>query len=157
MNTEISLFNHCNKIIESGQWTYYVEDSIYDDVASWIMLLNSDVDITPHDLVPTALVIKRNYFNMTGKDIFEVVREILIKKSQDYNADRVDDPDFRLDDAREEYFPFGAKSYVHMLHVKVKRIATVSLKEQTNFESLEDSYVDLLAYMIFFYSYLSKE
>ena len=58
----------------------------------------------------------------------------------------------------KDYFPFGAVSYVQMLHVKTKRLVTlVQEKDETpNFESIEDTVKDLTNYCIFFLDYLAR-
>ena len=39
----------------------------------------------------------------------------------------------------EDYFPYGEKSYVHMLWTKMLRLRAVIEKDETNFESAEDT------------------
>ena len=92
-------------------------------------------------------------------EIFKATTELLAKKAQDYNADRLkNDPNFRLDDPRPEYFPFGDKSYVHMLWTKVLRIRNLVDKEGgANFEGIEDSLMDICAYSAFYYAYLQEK
>lgn len=79
---------------------------------------------------------------------------VLTKKTEDYNADKIHDPEFRLDSARYDYFPFGSSSYLQMLHTKIHRMRSVMLKDEANYESVEDSLIDLGSYLIFYYSYL---
>jgi hypothetical protein len=59
-----------------------------------------------------------------------------------------------------DYFPFGHKSYVQMLHTKVTRLR--SLVEaivagiEPNFESIEDSVNDLINYAVFYLKFLKS-
>ena len=75
---------------------------------------------------------------------------LVVKKSQDYDNGGADD--------LHEYFPFDDKSYVQMLHMKAKRL--VSLTKQTappNFESAKDSVLDLINYAVFYLDYLDRK
>lgn len=91
-------------------------------------------------------------------DLFVKTLEILIKKSLDYNGERARQQDFRIDDPRVDYFPFGDKSYVHMIWTKVLRIKNIlETEEKPNFEGVEDSIIDLVAYSMFYWSYLQDK
>lgn len=84
------------------------------------------------------------------------MKKVLAKKTMDYNASRIDD-NFRIDDAREEYYPFGDKSYAQMFHTKYLRIMNLLKAEgDPNFESLDDSIIDVTAYLCFWYSYRQR-
>ena len=48
--------------------------------------------------------------------------------------------------SEEDYFPFGHQSYIHMLWTKMLRIRNVAEKNGVNFESLEDSLLDIINY-----------
>lgn len=51
----------------------------------------------------------------------------------------------------ETYFPFGDKSYLQMMHVKMQRlISLVQSEEEPNFESMRDTVLDLINYAVFF-------
>lgn len=90
--------------------------------------------------------------------LFVDVLTVLIKKSQDYNAERQKDNNFNIDDPRKEYFPFGKKSYAHMLWTKVLRIVNLLKKKSApNFEGVKDSIIDLVAYSMFMYSFMAEE
>lgn len=79
--------------------------------------------------------------------------ELLMKKSKDYNGEEVP-----IDHAREEYFPYGAVSYLQMIYTKFKRLEQVLMdNRETNFESAEDSCLDLINYSAFLYSYLDNQ
>ena len=85
---------------------------------------------------------------MKEHEFFEVIRpvaELVDAKDRDYNAGV----------PLEEYFPFGHKSYIHMLHTKVLRLMSlVKARKQPSFESLEDTVNDLIAYAVFYKAYL---
>jgi len=71
------------------------------------------------------------------------------RKAEDYNSGSV---------KREDYFPFGHKSFVQMIHTKSLRL--VSLVEsggQPNFEGINDTVVDMANYLSFFDHYLTSE
>ena len=77
------------------------------------------------------------------------------KKSMDYNvgADGAY-PDIHTVD-RTGYFPFGDVSYAQMLHTKSQRFNSLVMKQLTSggdiqFESLEDTAVDLINYAGFY-------
>ena len=88
-----------------------------------------------------------------------IAQELLDRKSMDYNGSI----DETADPARSEYFPYGNISYLHMVHLKLKRIETLVLNKHNNpdrpinFESLEDSLIDLINYCAFFHSHLTKD
>ena len=56
-----------------------------------------------------------------------------------------------------DYFPFGDKSYVQMLHVKTQRLVSLAGKggDPTN-ESVKDSVLDLINYAVFYLDFLQK-
>lgn len=65
------------------------------------------------------------------------------------------DRDYQNNVALEDYFPFGDRSYVHMLNTKVLRlISLVEKPEAPAFESIQDSVHDLIAYSVFYTKYL---
>lgn len=59
------------------------------------------------------------------------------RKSADYQGSQF---------TQDDYFIYGHTSYLHMLHTKMLRIRSVAEQEDTNFESLEDSLIDLINY-----------
>jgi predicted HAD superfamily Cof-like phosphohydrolase len=78
--------------------------------------------------------------------------KLRITKSQDYQSDG-------SNISLEEYFPFGDESYVHMINQKCLRVRSCVSSSSTkgpNFESLQDSLVDLINYSSFYYEYLEK-
>lgn len=77
------------------------------------------------------------------------------KKSEDYNGTSSAN---ECDPARNSYFPYGDKSYLHMLHTKFKRIESVALRSQDspNYESVRDSLLDLINYSAFYVAYIDQ-
>lgn len=73
----------------------------------------------------------------TAIDILEKAAELKQRKSQDYQGSKF---------VEEDYFPFGHLSYIHMMHTKMLRIRSVAEQDNTNFESLEDSLIDMINY-----------
>ena len=57
----------------------------------------------------------------------------------------------------EDYFPYGHHSYLHMLWTKMLRIRSVAEQEDTNFESLEDSLVDMINYAAMYAAWLENQ
>lgn len=75
---------------------------------------------------------------ITAVQILKEAAELKEAKSKDYQGSQFSEAD---------YFPFGHKSYIHMLWTKILRIRSVSEQEgDVNFESLEDSLKDLSVY-----------
>lgn len=76
-------------------------------------------------------------------------------KSHDYNKGKIQDA------ARIDYHPYGHTSYMHMLHVKKKRLESLmALRESgagPKYESLKDSIEDLINYAAFYWSYVDTE
>ena len=74
----------------------------------------------------------------TAIDIMHDAIALKELKSKDYQGSQF---------TEEEYFPFGHKSFIHMLHTKLLRIRSVAEQEDSqNFESLSDSLIDLVNY-----------
>lgn len=79
--------------------------------------------------------------------LVEPVAELVDRKHHDYNS-RV---------SLELYFPFGDKSYVHMLMTKVLRLVNLAHQDEAAiFESMDDSLDDLIAYAGFYRAYRAK-
>lgn len=79
------------------------------------------------------------YYSVLGSAI-----EIYSKKSEDYNNEST----------VEDYFPFGNISYLQLIHMKYMRIMSVAKSNsKPNYESLEDSLLDMINYCSFFVSY----
>lgn len=73
--------------------------------------------------------------------------QTVVKKHEDYNSL------VKL----EQYFPFGDKSYVQMLHVKTLRLVSLADNPKPNFESAKDSVLDLINYSVFYLDYMEKK
>lgn len=72
--------------------------------------------------------------------VLEEVKQLFAKKNATYNGG-VD---------LENYFPFGLKSYAHMLHIKSQRIVSIAKTEEVpNFESVRDTAMDIINYAAF--------
>lgn len=78
---------------------------------------------------------------------------LYLKKSADYNGDS---KHYTL----SNYFPFGTASYAQMIHTKSMRILSVAEKElnqkTANFESLQDSALDMINYAMFLADHCDK-
>lgn len=58
----------------------------------------------------------------------------------------------------EQYFPFGDRSYIHMLNTKVLRLISLADKPgDPSFESIQDSVYDLVAYSVFYIKHLKQK
>ena len=83
---------------------------------------------------------------MTAVQILKEAAELKEKKSQDYQGGKW---------TEEDYFPFGATSYVHMIHTKYLRMRNIVEGDQdTNFEALEDTLIDMAVYSAMFAAFL---
>ena len=85
----------------------------------------------------------------------ERAAQILVGKTLDYDGVGEVDP------ARAEYFPFGDRSYITMLHTKMLRIRylRVGVGSETraaNNESASDSLLDTINYAAFYWSWLQR-
>jgi hypothetical protein len=92
----------------------------------------------------------------TGESILmhpslEKAQAILETKSMDYQGK----PDCECDPARQEYFPFGDESYLHMIHTKFERIKQTH-NVVTQHESTLDSVLDMINYLAFYAAYLES-
>jgi len=83
-------------------------------------------------------------------ELIQPAIEIVQKKDQDYGNAKL---------GRESYFPFGAKSYVQMLHVKSQRLVSLTQEENVtpNFESVEDTLKDMINYAVFMLDWMHKD
>ncbi len=79
------------------------------------------------------------------------------RKSQDYNQTGGAAAD-ALNANRDVYFPFGIKSYVHMIHTKSQRLISLALKEgESNFEGPMDTALDIINYGSFLAERLDRD
>ena len=77
--------------------------------------------------------------------------EIQVKKSNDYQ-----NPNSRVKQA--DYYPRGCATLLDIMYAKVLRMQSVleAMELDPNFESLEDSCVDLANYASFFAAYMNQ-
>lgn len=81
-------------------------------------------------------------------ELIEPALATVVKKHQDYNTNQ----------QLADYFPFGDKSYVQMLHVKAKRLVSLASSDiPPNFESARDSVLDLINYAVFYLDHLDNK
>ena len=81
---------------------------------------------------------------MTALKILEEAALLKKQKSEDYQGSQF---------TEEDYFPFGDTSYIHMMWTKMLRIRSVAEQENPNFESLEDSLIDMINYAAMYAAY----
>ena len=84
-------------------------------------------------------------FKDKAAEILKEAAELKVKKSKDYQGGMWKEKD---------YFPFGDTSYIHMMWTKMLRIRSVAEQENTNFESLEDSLLDMINYSAMYIAFL---
>ena len=99
------------------------------------------------------LIAERNRYKMskvTASTILHEAAELKEKKQADYQGDMW---------TEEDYFPYGNKSYMHMIHTKYLRMRSLAENEdkEINFESLEDTLVDMAVYCAMFAAYLENK
>lgn len=84
---------------------------------------------------------------------------LVLRKSEDYNGDALSTAEASR--VRDVYFPFGAASYVHMIHIKSQRLVQLTKNDldgkAPNFEGARDSALDLINYASFFVERLNRE
>lgn len=88
---------------------------------------------------------------MAKVDAIQIMKDAITlkeRKSKDYQGGLW---------TEEDYFPFGHQSYLHMIHTKYLRIRSVAGQDNTNFESLEDSLVDMINYCAMYAAWLENE
>ena len=84
---------------------------------------------------------------VTATQIMKDAIDLKERKSQDYQGGRW---------TEEDYFPFGHQSYMHMIHTKYLRMRSVMDQETTNFESLEDTLIDMINYCAMYCAWLEN-
>jgi len=90
-----------------------------------------------------------NMAKVTAVQILKEAAELKEKKSKDYQGGKW---------TEEDYFPFGETSYIHMIHTKYLRMRNiVEGKQETNFEALEDTLIDMAVYCAMFAAYLENK
>ena len=83
--------------------------------------------------------------NQIKNNIFNKAKEIKFRKVSDYHNNEI-----TIDD----YFPFGLKSYVQMINLKVMRLRSLCDVDKINNESLNDTLIDLVNYTEMAYNFL---
>ena len=81
-------------------------------------------------------------------EILKEAAELKLKKSKDYQGGMWTEAD---------YFPFQDTSYIHMMWTKMLRVRSVAEQKDTNFESLEDSLLDMINYSAMYIAYLRSK
>ena len=85
---------------------------------------------------------------MKAEDILLKAAELKRRKSEDYQGSQFTEAD---------YFPFGHQSFIQMLHTKYLRMRSVVEQENQNFESLEDTLIDMISYAAMYAAWLENE
>ena len=80
--------------------------------------------------------------------ILEDAAELKRLKSQDYQGGLW---------SEEDYFPFGHESYMHMIHTKYMRMRSVMDQDEPNFESLDDTLIDMINYCAMYAAFIKKQ
>ena len=84
----------------------------------------------------------------TSIDIMKKAIDLKERKSQDYQGSVF---------SEDDYFPYGHKSFMHMIHTKYLRMrSVVEQKGETNFESLEDTLIDMIAYCSMYAAWIER-
>ena len=84
----------------------------------------------------------------TAIQILKDAADLKQRKSEDYQGGRW---------SEEDYFPFGHQSYMHMIHTKYLRMRSVMDQNNPNFESLEDTLIDMINYCAMYAARLENE
>ena len=85
---------------------------------------------------------------MKAEDILHEVAELKRRKSEDYQGSQF---------TEDDYFPFGHQSFIQMLHTKYLRMRSVVEQENQNFESLEDTLIDMIAYAAMYAAWVKRQ
>tara|TARA_Y100000766_G_C18915092_1_gene610732 strand:- start:3241 stop:3564 length:324 start_codon:yes stop_codon:yes gene_type:complete len=87
---------------------------------------------------------------VTASTILKEAAELKEKKQADYQGNMW---------TEEDYFPYGNKSYMHMIHTKYLRMRSLAetKDKKINFESLEDTLIDMAVYCAMFAAYLENK
>ena len=85
----------------------------------------------------------------TSIDIMKKAIDLKERKSQDYQGSQF---------TEDDYFPFGDKSFIHMIHTKYLRMrSVVEQKGEVNYESLSDTLIDMIAYCSMYAAWIERE
>jgi hypothetical protein len=85
-------------------------------------------------------------------ELLEENIKLMEKKHEDYGSNKGGDTPL------EDYFPFGSKSYVQMLHVKTLRLKSlIESSREPNHEKVIDTVRDLINYAVFYLDFLDPD
>ena len=84
---------------------------------------------------------------VTAIQILKDAADLKERKSKDYQGGKW---------SEEDYFPFGDQSYMHMIHTKYLRMRNIMEAEDVNFESLEDTLIDMINYCAMYAAWLEN-
>ena len=85
---------------------------------------------------------------VTAIQILKDAASLKEQKSADYQGGKWEE---------EDYFPFGDQSYMHMIHTKYLRMRSIMDNDNPNFESLEDTLIDMINYCAMYAAYLENK
>lgn len=87
---------------------------------------------------------------VTATQILKDAADLKERKSRDYQGSKW---------TEEDYFPYGVESYMHMLWTKMLRLRSVLEREgeEVNFESAEDTLIDMINYAAMMAAYLENQ
>ena len=85
---------------------------------------------------------------VTAIQILKDAAALKEEKSKDYQGGNWEE---------EDYFPFGGQSYMHMIHTKYLRMRNIMEVDTPNFESLEDTLIDMINYCAMYAAYLENK
>lgn len=89
---------------------------------------------------------------VTPEMILQECLELRQRKAKDYMAGNK---------SMADYYPFGSKSYLQMIVTKMNRLlsleASADLGNIPNFESMEDTVIDMINYCSFYAAFLKNQ
>ena len=87
---------------------------------------------------------------VTAEQVLKDAAELKAAKSKDYQGGMF---------SEEDYFPYGVQSFNHMIWTKVLRLRSVTEREnaEVNFESAEDTLVDLINYCAMYAAWMENQ
>ena len=85
---------------------------------------------------------------VTSKDILDRADRLRNMKAQDYSGNMW---------TQDDYFPYKDQSYIHMIWTKMLRIRNLVDVMHPNYESLEDSLLDMINYCAMYAAHIENE
>ena len=85
---------------------------------------------------------------VTSEDIMQRAIRLKQMKSQDYQGHKF---------TEEDYFPFGDTSYLQMIVTKYNRIMNLTDVMHPNYESLQDSLIDMICYCSMYAAWIENQ